>query len=74
MQEINLSGFGNYSAGDLKSNTATVSVSGAGNATVWVAQSLNVHISGAGNVNYYGSPQVTQNISGVGNIKSLGNK
>lgn len=73
-QSVNMSGLGNYSAEDLQSNDAVVAISGAGNATVWTAKTLDVNISGAGSVSYYGSPEVTQSISGVGSVKSLGNK
>lgn len=73
-QDASLSGLGSYTAGDLKSTSTAVSISGAGSATVWAAQTLNVRISGAGSVSYYGTPQVTQSISGLGNVKSLGNK
>lgn len=69
-----LSGFGNYSAGALQTATTALKLSGAGNATVWASQTLDVVISGAGIVSYYGSPQVTQKVSGVGSVKSLGNK
>jgi len=73
-QEIDLSGLGNYNAPDLESQTASVHISGAGNAVVWALDTLDVEISGAGNVEYFGSPQVTQDISGVGKVTSQGEK
>lgn len=73
-QTVTLSGLGSYRAAELKSNTARVSVNGAGSATVWASESLNVSITGAGSVEYYGSPTLTKNITGVGTTKSLGNK
>jgi hypothetical protein len=69
-----MSGLGNYNAGDLESADATVTLTGAGSATVWAEHTLNVKISGAGNVSYYGSPQVSQSISGAGAVNSLGSK
>lgn len=73
-QEVNLNALGNYVAPDLESQAATVRISGAGSASIWVHDTLDVVISGAGNVGYYGSPDVTQDISGVGSVKSRGDK
>ncbi|UCC88848.1 MAG: DUF2807 domain-containing protein [Anaerolineales bacterium] len=73
-QEISLSGLGNYVAPDLESQAATVRISGAGDTSIWVQDSLDVVISGAGNVDYFGSPQVTKEISGVGGVTSRGDK
>lgn len=73
-QNVTLSGLGNYKAGDLKSKTARVNVSGAGNETLWASDSLDVNISGAGSVEYYGSPELTRKISGLGSVRSLGSK
>ena len=73
-QTLTLTGLGNYSVGDLESQTGSISLSGAGGATVWAKDALNVKISGAGTVSYYGSPKVTKDISGLGVVNSLGNK
>jgi hypothetical protein len=73
-QEIDLSGLGNYNAPDLESRTASVRISGVGNAVVWVVDTLDVEISGAGNVDYFGSPEVTRDISGAGKVTSQGEK
>jgi predicted small secreted protein len=73
-QTITLSGLGNYGGGDLDSQQATISLTGAGNASVWARNSLNVKISGAGSVNYYGSPTITKSITGLGVINSMGSK
>ncbi|MEN8172892.1 MAG: head GIN domain-containing protein [Chloroflexota bacterium] len=67
-QEIVQSGVGNFHAGGLESDTAVLNISGAGDATVWVKESLDVDISGVGNVVYFGSPQITSKISGVGKL------
>ena len=72
--KVNISGFGNFDGGDLHSISASVSLSGAGNATVWVDEDLNAEISGAGSVNYYGNASVTKQIGGLGNVKHLGDK
>lgn len=73
-QSVRMSGLGNYAAGDLKSQTAQVNLSGAGSATLWVEETLAATLSGAGSINYYGSPQTTSSKSGVGDIHSLGAK
>jgi hypothetical protein len=73
-QSITLSGVGNYSAGDLQSLSATIGLTGAGSATIWARDVLNVKISGAGSVSYYDSPKVNKDITGLGVLNSLGNK
>lgn len=72
-QEIDLSSVGIYSAGGLESARAQVSLSGAGTATLWVTEELNVDISGFGSVDYYGDPVVSLEISGLGRLIPLGN-
>ena len=73
-QEVTLNGLGSYRAGDLNSQMAKITVNGAGGATLWVRESLDVRIAGAGGVNYYGKPTVTKDITGVGVFRSLGDK
>ncbi len=53
-----LSGMGNINAADLKSKTATVELSGTGDATVRVETELVATVSGAGSVIYFGTPRV----------------
>jgi hypothetical protein len=64
-----LSGLGNFNAAELKSNQATVELSGMGDATVRVEQELAATITGAGSINYFGHPHVEQNINGAGSVK-----
>jgi hypothetical protein len=59
---------------DLKIQTANVTISGIGGATLWVTDQLTGNISGAGNVSYYGNPQTNTNSSGIGKFESLGSK
>jgi len=73
-QQVDLSGFGNYQAGDLRCEMAQIEISGSGNATVWATDSLFATISGLGNLNYYGNPTVSQEVSGLGKVNSLGDK
>ncbi|MBI5954234.1 MAG: DUF2807 domain-containing protein [Chloroflexi bacterium] len=67
-------GAGEFSGGDLHSQTAETHISGMDSATVWVDKELTASISGAGSVNYYGDPSVQEQISGAGDVKGLGEK
>lgn len=67
-----ISGLGNFESADLQSLSASIRISGSGNATLRVQDQLNAGVSGAGSINYYGSPKITQQISGAGSLKSLG--
>jgi hypothetical protein len=73
-QTVTIDGFGNYDAGDLESEIASVEIRGAGDATVWVTESLEASLAGVGNISYYGSPELTVDRSGLGDIDPLGNK
>ncbi len=73
-QDIDISGSGEYRAGDLQSETAKIKISGSGDVTLWVIESLDANVSGSGSVNYYGHPQTSLSSSGSGKIKSLGEK
>jgi len=73
-QEVTISGAGGHQAGKLESGSCTVTVNGAGGATVWARDALDVSISGLGGVKYYGDPKVTQSISGLGAVKSMGKR
>ncbi len=70
-QIINISGSGDYSADSLLSMNSKVTISGQGDVTLNVSESLDVKISGVGRVNYYGRPKLRQVISGVGRSKRL---
>ncbi len=71
-QEVKVSGVGTYNGKELQSNECLINISGAGNAIVNAAQTLDVRMSGVGHVEYTGNPQITQNISGVGGtVKSI---
>jgi hypothetical protein len=71
---VSMSGFGSFQAADLQTQTAKVSIDGAGSATVWAEKSLTAKISGAGSISYYGSPTVSKSVDGVGSVNSLGKK
>lgn len=69
---LTISGLGNLEAPDLQSLSASIRISGSGNATLRVKDELNANVSGAGSIRYFGSPKITQQISGAGSVKSLG--
>lgn len=67
-QHIETLGSGDYTADQLKSQTATIKVSGSGNSRVWATDSLDVTILGSGDVAYSGTPGVNANIGGSGRV------
>jgi hypothetical protein len=75
-QDIVVSGTCTYEAPDFESASATVTISGVGNVTLWALDTLDVTISGVGNVYYYGTPGTLTSIdiTGVGEVQKLGNK
>lgn len=68
-QSISLSGAGVVRAPKLASESARVSVSGAGSVIVNAEKSLRISLSGAGLVEYLGNPEVKQSVSGLGRVK-----
>jgi hypothetical protein len=69
--DLNISGLGGFNGKDLINNSATVSMSGMGGATVHPKNELVVYISGVGSVRYYGNPQVSEHISGLGIVNEI---
>ena len=72
-QRVTITGAGSYKAPKLESRRASVDLRGAGQATVWAVEDLDVTISGLGSVEYHGTPAVKKRISGLGTVTSLGN-
>ena len=66
--DLSISGSGGFEGEALLSATGTVSVSGSGDAVVYVTDDLDVKVSGSGNVGYFGDPGVSVSISGSGNV------
>ena len=73
-QEVRWIGAGTYTGGELRSETAVVSVTGAATVEMWVTDDIDITVTGAGTVNYYGTPTVTQNVTGVATVRGLGLK
>lgn len=73
-QNVRIAGSGDYHCANLQSASATIAISGAGDATLWARDSLSVKIAGTGDVKYYGRPTVTKSIAGIGSVTGLGDK
>jgi hypothetical protein len=71
-QQVNLSGAGRYLASELQSQSATIDLSGIGDAILWATKRLAINLSGAGSVQYYGTSNVRREVSGYGSIDYLG--
>lgn len=72
---LRVTGKGRLLAEQLRAARAAVSISGIGNATLWVTENLRVSVSGIGNIEYWGLPQVDRrSSSGMATIKALGDK
>jgi hypothetical protein len=67
-QHIVTLGSGDYLASGLKSENATVRVTGSGNSQVTVTDTLDVTILGSGDVVYSGSPHMNVSVSGSGRV------
>lgn len=63
-----INGAGTINAKELKTQTATMTINGAGTSTVDVTNTLNAIINGAGSISYLGNPQVNKQINGVGTV------
>ena len=70
-QVANLSGAGQYQAKDLRSQSADVLVSGAGEAQVWAEETLNAQVTGIGSIKYRGTPALQESGSDMGSIEPL---
>ena len=56
-------------AGKLESREAKVSITGAGDATVWAHDSVDVKIVGSGDVSYYGDAKLSKSVMGSGSAE-----
>lgn len=70
-QVVDIAGAGKYLAPELESASTEISLKGAGKATVWANEALDVLIAGAGSVEYAGSPEVDKSIIGAGSVRRL---
>jgi len=63
---------GTYSAPKLESRKAEVTLKGAGYATVWAVDALDLNVRGPGGVAYYGTPTIRRCLSPVARVTRLG--
>ncbi|MBS1522807.1 MAG: DUF2807 domain-containing protein [Bacteroidetes bacterium] len=69
---LNVSGSGNFIAGDLVTSSSTVRVSGSGNAKINASDKLVAGVSGSGDVRYTGDAKsVRTSTSGSGSVHKL---
>lgn len=66
--DLDVSGSGDLTAFGLTLRTADITISGSGDAEVFVTDTLLVRISGSGDVFYKGNPSVDVSISGSGRV------
>jgi hypothetical protein len=69
LQEVTLSGSGEYQAEDLQSKQARITITGSGKAVVSASDRLDVTITGSGSVEYIGDPELTKSVTGAGSIE-----
>jgi hypothetical protein len=67
---ISISGSGNFDGESFKIGTAEIHISGSGNCSCNVTESLRASVSGSGNVTYDGNPKVDAHVSGSGKVRS----
>ena len=65
---INNAGVGMVNAFPFETDLCNITISGVGDAELFVNDELNVTISGVGDVFYKGSPTITANITGEGSV------
>jgi hypothetical protein len=65
---------GNFTGTRLESRQANVTLTGSGDATVWVTYSLSATLSASGNLMYYGAAGLDQKVTGSGNVEKLGDQ
>ena len=70
-QRVQIS-MGTYGARRLESKQAEVTLKGAGYATVWATDTLDLNVRGPGGVAYYGTPTVRRSLSPVARVTRLG--
>ena len=70
--DFKLSGAGNIDASNCKVANATTRVSGVGNISCFVTDTLDASVSGVGSINYKGEPKNLQShVSGIGGIHKM---
>ncbi len=73
-QDVTITGWARYGAGELKSERASIRVTGLASARVWSIEYLEGDVSGVGIISYHGDPELSENVSGVGRVRSIGQR
>jgi Putative auto-transporter adhesin, head GIN domain len=71
---LNVSGKGKLQAEQLRTQSAAVSISGVGSASLWTTDALSISVSGIGTVDYWGRPEVSRVSSGMATVNALGER
>ncbi len=71
-QYVTVKGMGQFRAGNLKTQTTEVILSGSAFATVWAEKDLKVDMQGMGSIEYYGQPSIRRRTIGMNSLKPLG--
>lgn len=66
---ITVGGSGNFRGTELKTETASTTVSGSGSIYISAYKKLNAVVSGSGSVHYTGDPQVEKTVVGSGGVR-----
>lgn len=66
---LSIKGAATIDTTQLTADNVVISISGAGDAKVHAAKTLDVTIKGTASVEYLGDPTITKNISGVGSVE-----
>lgn len=70
-QRVTVSGGSRYHAAAVEGETATLEVSGGGEAKVWVSETLRVQASSGSQVEYTGNPALDQQLSGGSSLRAV---
>ena len=66
---VSISGSGRFDGGDLKTQDASLKVSGSGNMSIHADRQLDASISGSGNITYSGDARTNVRTSGSGKVR-----
>jgi hypothetical protein len=68
---LTMAGAGKLNGRELAVRDARLTITGAGDATVRVSDTLRAQLTGAGSVAYIGNPRVESNITGAGSVRRI---
>lgn len=68
---ISITGSGDFLAAGLSVKNSTVRISGSGDCTTNVSDTIDIQVSGSGNVRYKGQPKVNAKVSGSGSVRAI---